>query len=244
MKKSAIYFCSFLVVFALFTFCYYSGYKRSLKELNRRSVEQKPTDAVAGGSGAGTSLSFLEDLSQKEKEQETIITGVNEATDPAKNDVQSIPAGSQQRKTILPTVEYYEETYLVPEDLLTKKQTIAPGFLIGMTREELESYVARYMEHLPLSEYEAGLLSYEIISFSENKVVLRKSYDSNKVPYKFYVNISDGMVTVYYSDLKTVYEYTHIPAVDLPEELRYSLIDGIYLKDAEELYSFLEGFSS
>ena len=52
------------------------------------------------------------------------------------------------------------------------------------------------------------------------------------------------MVTVYYSDMKSVYEYTHIPAVDLAEEDRLSLIEGIYVKDREELYSILEGFSS
>ena len=97
---------------------------------------------------------------------------------------------------------------------------------------------------MSLAEYEAGLLSYEVVSFSENQVVLRKTYDATKVPYKYYVNISDGMVIVYYSDLESVFEYTHIPAVDLSEEDRVKLIEGIYVKDREELYSLLEGFSS
>ena len=52
------------------------------------------------------------------------------------------------------------------------------------------------------------------------------------------------MVTVFYSDMETVFEYTHIPAVELTEEDRTALIEGIYVKDREELYSILEGFSS
>lgn len=242
MKKLLLYLGSFLAVSALFGFCYYSSYKKSLKDYNQRSVEQKQSETERDLSGTAENLSFLEKLS--EEEQSKLQNEAKTDTDSSDPSAQSVPAGTTQKKTVLPTVEYFEETYTLPEGTLSTRQTIAPGFLIGMTREELEAYVTRYMDNLPLSEYEAGLLSYEIISFSEKKIVLRKSYDSSKVPYKFYVNISDGMVTVYYSDLKTVYEYTHIPAVELPEELRISLIDGIYVKDAEELYSLLEGFSS
>ena len=48
----------------------------------------------------------------------------------------------------------------------------------------------------------------------------------------------------FYSDMESVFEYTHIPAVELEEEDRLALIEGIYVKDREELYSILEGFSS
>ena len=75
-------------------------------------------------------------------------------------------------------------------------------------------------------------------------MVLRKTYDITEVPYKYFINITKGMVTVYYSDLESVYEYTHIPAVDLAEEDRTALIEGVFVKDREELYSILEGFSS
>ena len=101
-----------------------------------------------------------------------------------------------------------------------------------------------YMKSLPLAEYEKGLISYELKSFSIDRLVMRKTYDASFLPYKFYVNIVDGYVTVYYSDLETVYEYTHIYAADLSEEARIALNQGIFVKDREELYSLLEGYSS
>lgn len=234
MKKIGIYSGGVALLSLLFCLCYYFSYENALKNFNRKAKQQEEglyTQLLRVSEENQALLGKLamkdEQLLQQEKES-------NEA----------MAAGSLQHNTVLPTVHFVEETY----DLATKQMysmaKTAPGFLIGMTKEELSSYLEAYMENLSLSEYEQGLISYDIISFSENNVILRKTYDVNKVPYKYYVNISDGMVTVYYSDLKSVYEYTHIPAVELSEEDRLALIEGIYVKNRDELYSILEGFSS
>ena len=234
MKKIGIYSGGVALLSLMFCLCYYFSYENALKNFNRKAKQQEEglyTQLLRVSEENQALLGKLamkdEQLLQQEKEN-------NEA----------MAAGSLQRNTVLPTVHFVEETY----DLATKQMysmaKTAPGFLIGMTKEELSSYLEAYMENLSLSEYEQGLISYDIISFSENNVILRKTYDVNKVPYKYYVNISDGMVTVYYSDLKSVYEYTHIPAVELSEEDRLALIEGIYVKNRDELYSILEGFSS
>ena len=52
------------------------------------------------------------------------------------------------------------------------------------------------------------------------------------------------MVIVYYSDLKTVYEYTDISLDGLIDEVRQSIEQGFYVKDMQELYSILEGYTS
>lgn len=234
MKKIGIYSGGVALLSLMFCLCYYFSYENALKNFNRKAKQQEEglyTQLLRVSEENQALLGKLamkdEQLLQQEKEN-------NEA----------MAAGSLQHNTVLPTVHFVEETY----DLATKQMysmaKTAPGFLIGMTKEELSSYLEAYMENLSLSEYEQGLISYDIISFSENSVILRKTYDVNKVPYKYYVNISDGMVTVYYSDLKSVYEYTHIPAVELSEEDRLALIEGIYVKNRDELYSILEGFSS
>lgn len=234
MKKIGIYSGGVALLSLMFCLCYYFSYENALKNFNRKAKQQEEglyTQLLRVSEENQALLGKLamkdEQLLQQEKEN-------NEA----------MAAGSLQHNTVLPTVHFVEETY----DLATKQMysmaKTAPGFLIGMTKEELSSYLEAYMENLSLSEYEQGLISYDIISFSENNVILRKTYDVNKVPYKYYVNISDGMVTVYYSDLKSVYEYTHIPAVELSEEDRLALIEGIYVKNRDELYSILEGFSS
>lgn len=237
MKKISIYFGCFVSLSLMFCFCYYTSYKSALKEFNRKASEQKN--------------GLYSELARVSEENKTLLTRLAEQEAEAARlaaqqpeEQENIAAGVSYHNTVLPTVTYIEETYNTVTGQLDSVPRTAPGFLIGMTREELSDYVNHYMEKLSLAEYEAGLLSYEIVSFSENKVVLRKTYDASKVPYKFYVNITDGMVTVFYSDKESVFEYTHIPAVDLAEEDRLALIEGIYVKDREELYSILEGFSS
>ena len=234
MKKFGIYSGGVVLLSLMFCVCYYFSYESALKDFNHKAKQQEKgmyTELLRAGEENQALLSQLaakeEELLQQNRENSEVVE-----------------TGQLPRNTVLPTVHYVEELY----DLATKQMysmtKTAPGFLIGMTKEELDSYLTAYMEDLSLAEYEEGLIAYDIISFSEDNVILRKTYDVNKVPYKYYVNISDGMVTVYYSDLKSVYEYTHIPAVELSEEDRLALMNGIYVKDREELYSILEGFSS
>lgn len=237
MKKIVWYIGSFTVLSLLFCLCYYSSYKNALKDFNRKAKEQESSLYSELVRVSEENKSLLNRLALQEAEAKA-------AEEKSDGEPGTLAAGVIPQNTVLPTVSFVEETYdLVTKQLESVSKT-APGFLIGMTREELTSYLADYMDNLTLAEYEAGLLAYDVVSFSENKVVLRKTYDATKVPYKYYVNITDGMVTVFYSDLKSVYEYTHIPAVDLSEEDRVALIEGIYVKNREELYSILEGFSS
>lgn len=237
MKKIGIYFGSFVAISAMFCLCYYASYKNALKDFNRKAKEQENSLYSELEKISEENKALLNRLAKKEDEMAELAALQSEEPD-------NIAAGVIAHNTVLPTVSYIEETYNMVTGQLDSVERTAPGFLIGMTREELSAYVANYMDKMSLAEYEAGLLSYEIVLFSENKVVLRKTYDASKIPYKFYVNITDGMVTVFYNDMESVFEYTHIPAVDLAEEDRVALIEGIYVKDREELYSILEGFSS
>ncbi len=237
MKKIMLYFGGFTVLSLLFCVCYYTSYKSALKDFNKTAKEQENSLYSELLRVSEENKSLLNRLALKEAEAEAAREKQEELSE-------VIAAGLGPKNTVLPSVSYIEETYDLTTNQLESVAKIPPGFLIGMTKEELSAYVADYMENLSLAEYEAGLLAYDIISFSEDKVVLRKTYDISKVPYKFFINITKGMVTVYYSDLESVYEYTHIPAVDLAEEDRVALVEGIYVKDREELYSILEGFSS
>ena len=45
-------------------------------------------------------------------------------------------------------------------------------------------------------------------------------------------------------DKTTIYELTEIPLTDLPEEIQQEIIKGKYVETAEELYAFLENYSS
>ena len=54
----------------------------------------------------------------------------------------------------------------------------------------------------------------------------------------------NGFVAVYLSDGKTIYELTEIPLSDLPEELQQQILEGKILSTEDELYGFLENYSS
>ena len=237
MKKIVWYFGGFTVLSLLFCVCYYTSYKSALKNFNKTAKEQENSLYSELLRVSEENKSLLNRLALKEAEAEAAREKQEELSE-------TIAAGLLPQNTVLPSVSYVEEIYDLTTNQLESETKIPPGFLVGMTKEELTLYLQDYMENLSLAEYEAGLLAYDIISFSEDKVVLRKTYDVTKVPFKYFINITKGMVTVYYSDLESVYEYTHIPAVDLAEEDRAALVEGIYVKDREELYSILEGFSS
>ncbi len=146
--------------------------------------------------------------------------------------------------TIKPGTRYIIETYDVKENALSKEVLGTPEYLVGLKRDEVIRYLSDYMRTIPLEDYEKGLLSYELISFSNEEIVLRKTYNSDRIVYQFYLIVLDGYVTVYYSDKKTVYEYTDIELQNLSEKEQNRLVDGFYVKDQEELYGVLESYTS
>lgn len=60
----------------------------------------------------------------------------------------------------------------------------------------------------------------------------------------FYLKDVNGYVVVFLSDKKTAYEYTDILCEELPENIRQELANGKYIENQEELYGFLENYSS
>ena len=62
--------------------------------------------------------------------------------------------------------------------------------------------------------------------------------------YQFLLVNSDNYVTVYSVPEKEIYEYTDVIMDVLPVELQMEIDTGKYLKDEEELYNFLENYTS
>ena len=60
----------------------------------------------------------------------------------------------------------------------------------------------------------------------------------------FYLYEKNGYVVVYENDKKTPYEYTDIFYEELPELLKQEIKNGKYIKNEEELYGFLENYTS
>lgn len=136
------------------------------------------------------------------------------------------------------------EVYDLQEQLTEVKAADIKSNFYGFTREEVMMYLEAFTEEMPEAERAKGLVSYELVSFGADEVVLRKSYDSNRMEYEFFMKAENDEVIVYFSDRTRIFEYTGIVTTHLSEEEKQKLEDGFYVKNREELYGILENYSS
>lgn len=218
LKQAFIYLGSFLLLSSLFIICYYMSYLHALKEFNERSIERKD-------------------------ELYALLEHINPTPGVTENQGDSVTTIQTEEK-VLPKTKYTLQIYDMKTNQTETQELNPPAYLVGLTRQGVEDYLDSYMNDLPLSEYNKGLISAELIYFSKDEIIIKKSYNEDFVPYRFYVVIKNGYVIVYNSDLKSVYKNTYIEAKNLPEEDRIALIQGIYVNSLDELYALLESYSS
>jgi len=189
----------------------------------------------------------LNNFNQKAIEQKNLLLTLTEKANPTPvvtKEVDESISVIQSKMTVLPTTKYTLELFNMKLNTSEMQELNPPAYLVGLTREEILQYITDYMSDMPLSEYNKGLISFQLISFSDKEIKIKKSYNEDFVPFRFYVVVKDGYVVVFNSDLKSVYSYTHILAKDLPEEDRIELSQGIYVNSLDELYALLESYSS
>lgn len=218
-KKVYIYLISFIGLTVMFSASYYLSYRHALYEYNKSSIERN--------------IKYAE-----------LEKNINIEPDYIEQPIESQTATTENSITVIPTTQYTLELYDKATDTIETKQQNPPAYIVGLTREEIINYTEDYMDDMTLSEYNKGLFAYELLSFSEEEVVMRKSYDVSTIPFRFYVVVKNGYVIVYNSDLKSVHSYTGIEAAKLPESDRVQLSNGIYINTLEELYGLLESYTS
>lgn len=224
MNRVYVYIGSIFSLIALFTLVYYFSYQSAYKKLEEKQFA----------------------LEEKEAEP---ARQAGEVTRNPGSDTQAAGKGAVSVDTIKEQVvtgktECIMETYNDRGVLLDTQIIAVPSEFIGCTREEAVEYVTEYMQDLPLEEYLDGLVSYEVVSFSKDQLCLRKTYDDDAVEFRYYIVAKNNEVVVYYSDKKTVYEYTGILVSGLTSEDQTELSYGILVTDDEELYGILENYSS
>lgn len=152
---------------------------------------------------------------------------------------------ARSKTTVSVDAAYLEQTYDMVTDELKEEKKNIPNEFVGLTRQQIIEKLNAYMQNKSLDEYKAGLVSYELLSFSPDKVVVKKTYNSEAIVYQFYMVLENDVVVVYYSDKETVWDGdTGITADDLSEEDRIDLMYGVYVKDEAELYSKFENYTS
>lgn len=115
--------------------------------------------------------------------------------------------------------------------------------LLGCDKEAVTEYLSEYMKHLSHEEQEEGLISFEMVSYKDNLICLRKTYHKKAVT-GYIAKSFNGTIVILNGDEKTVYEFTKIPIHILPETLQEEMMKGYHLEDDEALYNFLETYSS
>ncbi|MFA9377525.1 MAG: hypothetical protein ACERKZ_12315 [Lachnotalea sp.] len=168
----------------------------------------------------------------------------NNATTEIKEEEEVISVDTTKEQKVTNTTKYTLEHYNSKEYTLNEETLPTPADFIGLTRDELIEYLKTYEEAPTLEDKKLGFESFELVSFSQDKIVLRKTYYPYSDNYKYYLVAEGGLVTVYYSDKNTIFEYTSISLDSLPSNLQDEILAGKYISDLDELYNFLENYSS
>jgi hypothetical protein len=161
----------------------------------------------------------------------------------------AILTGNNKEAIIRKDTKYVLEKYNAADYTLTEEEINVPVEMLGLSRTELIDYLKRYEESPTLEDINRGFLSVEVISFSDDKIIIRKNYEGtledDALKEDCYILVSEkGYVSVYLNDYNTFYTYTDIKTNDLPEDLRQEIMDGKILNTAKELYNFLETYTS
>ena len=94
------------------------------------------------------------------------------------------------------------ETYNAQDQTLSRKETTMPAMYLGLTRTGVLEKLDSYMDDLSISDLENGLVSFDLMYFSPDCLMLRKTYQPDEDFHKYYIKLSKGCITVYYSDKK------------------------------------------
>ncbi len=138
--------------------------------------------------------------------------------------------------------------YLIEEiDLVTgtvnEKEETLPVKYIGLDRESLLAELDSYDKNPPLTELEQGFETIELTAFSKDRVVICKYYKTEE-DGGYYLMVADHFIVVYREDKQTLYMNTDILLEDLSDTLQTEVMKGKYVETEEELYHFLESYSS
>ena len=157
---------------------------------------------------------------------------------------ETVEAVVQTEERINRDTLYYMETYRLDQNTTIRETKRMPAEVIGSNRKQFAAYLEKLMEDALLEEQKNGFLSIELIDFSSEAVVVRKTYKEPARECEFYLDVQMGRVIVRNSLDDSLYAYTEIKFETLPENLKREILRGYPVENLEVLYEFLESYSS
>lgn len=157
---------------------------------------------------------------------------------------EQIAVSVSEESVVTADTQYIVQEYDLRENKVQESEEKAPDKYMGLDREKLVEEINNYNQSPSLTDLEKGFSYMELISFSNQKVVVRKSYESEQEKKGFFLLNEDHHVVVYDQELSEVYMNTDILVEELSAELQKEIIQMKYVEDERELFNFLESYSS
>lgn len=176
--------------------------------------------------------------------------GANTGSDKENNTsgahTETVQASAQEENVISADTSFVMIEVNMADQSETVEEIPVPTYYMGMDRADFEKQIQTYDSSPSLQELQKGYQGSEIRSFSGNRVELCRFYQiqAEETDEYYYLAIFKNKVVVYKSDGKTIYMETDIPAEDLPADVMQELIRGRVVNTEEDLYDFLESYSS
>lgn len=157
---------------------------------------------------------------------------------------QVIPASAEDEQAICADTQYIIQEVDLEKDTSVETTWKVPDKYIGMNRKQFIKEMELYQQAPALKDQELGFVSVEVVSFSKDRVIIRKNYIFKEISSSFYLVNEKNYVVVYCDDMQTVYMNTNITLDSLPDKLKQEIIRTKYIATQEALYNFLESYSS
>ena len=158
-------------------------------------------------------------------------------------DNEALEAASSSETLYVGTQYVLEETDINRHTVVETSWSL-PDKYVGMTREQFLEAMEIYQSSPPLKELERGFVGLEVLAFSRERVVVQMNYSYVQPSASFYLAVYNNEVIVFLDDRETVYIETKIHLDSLPEEVQQEIIQMMRVESEEELYNFLETYSS
>lgn len=181
----------------------------------------------------------------RQNENKTTARQAAEKTaDAEEEQVQVIETAMEKAPVITADTRYLIEEINLFDGTVQEKEEQVPVKYIGLDRVKLIEELSEYDKNPALSDLKLGFQNSELSSFSKNRVVICKYYRREEENEGFYIMVADHYIIVYEGDKQTVYLNTDILLSNLDEALQSEIMQGKYIEDEQEVYHFLESYSS
>jgi hypothetical protein len=150
-----------------------------------------------------------------------------------------------QEERITPSTKLVIQSLYSKDNRLVEEEMIPPYYFLDLTRDQIENYTKDYMESPQESDIFKEIMSFELISFSSSKVVLRKVFNTEYDGYyQIYLDESQNKLIIENSD-GSIREDIDVQVKLLSEEEKRVLEKpGRKVYSEEELLLLIESYSS